>query len=237
MRKSIFCLLPIVIAMAYGISAATISGTIYNMNLEQLDDVVVGINTEPMQKYVAKNGNYSFNLNPGKYTIIAFRGNGENLEIIQKIEIKEEGDYLLDLILFPTIKEEEELLNITGIDFYEGYFEEKSYAGYWIGGAAVLVIIYIILFMIFKPKKKREEKEEKKTEEHTKKEEKKTEDLADKVIDFIKQEGGRTTQKDIRKEFPSSEAKISLIISELEHKGRIEKIKKGRGNIIKLKED
>jgi uncharacterized membrane protein len=56
-----------------------------------------------------------------------------------------------------------------------------------------------------------------------------------KVLDFIKQEGGRTTQKDIRMKFPSSEAKISLIISELEHKGIIKKIKKGRGNIIVLK--
>jgi len=29
-----------------------------------------------------------------------------------------------------------------------------------------------------------------------------------------------------------SEAKISLILTELEHKGKIEKIKKGRGNVI-----
>ncbi len=52
---------------------------------------------------------------------------------------------------------------------------------------------------------------------------------------IIKQEGGRTTQKDIRKQIPLSEAKISLMITELEHKGVIEKIKKGRGNIIILK--
>jgi uncharacterized membrane protein len=45
----------------------------------------------------------------------------------------------------------------------------------------------------------------------------------------------RITQKEIRKEVPLSEAKISLIISEMEHRGIIEKIKKGRGNIIVLK--
>ena len=32
-----------------------------------------------------------------------------------------------------------------------------------------------------------------------------------------------------------SEAKISLILTELEHKGQIEKVKKGRGNVIILK--
>ena len=57
----------------------------------------------------------------------------------------------------------------------------------------------------------------------------------EKVIKILKEEGGRATQKVIRKEIPLSEAKISLMIAELEHKGVIEKIKKGRGNIIILK--
>ena len=33
-----------------------------------------------------------------------------------------------------------------------------------------------------------------------------------------------------------SESKISLILTELEHKGKIEKVKRGRGNVILLKE-
>jgi len=52
------------------------------------------------------------------------------------------------------------------------------------------------------------------------------------ILSFIDKEGGRTTQKDIRKNFPQSEAKISLMIAELEEKGLIKRIKKGRGNII-----
>ena len=56
-------------------------------------------------------------------------------------------------------------------------------------------------------------------------------------LDFIKKQGGRTTQKEIRKNFPMSEAKISLIITELEHRGKIEKIKRGRSNIIILKKE
>ena len=54
-------------------------------------------------------------------------------------------------------------------------------------------------------------------------------------VDLIKKEGGRISQKDLRKQIPLSEAKISLMIAELESKGVIDKIKKGRGNIIILK--
>ncbi|MBS3149146.1 hypothetical protein J4455_00425 [Candidatus Woesearchaeota archaeon] len=42
------------------------------------------------------------------------------------------------------------------------------------------------------------------------------------------------TQKDIRKELKISEAKVSLILTQLESEGRIKKIKKGRGNIVIL---
>ncbi|MFH1173519.1 MAG: hypothetical protein V1725_00105 [archaeon] len=46
-----------------------------------------------------------------------------------------------------------------------------------------------------------------------------------------------TTQKDVRQAFPLiSEAKISLIISELEHDGKVRKFKKGRGNIVTRRE-
>ena len=54
------------------------------------------------------------------------------------------------------------------------------------------------------------------------------------VIDVVKKHGNRTTQKELRKEIPLSEAKVSLMVSELEDKGILKKIKKGRGNIIVL---
>ncbi|HLD33627.1 MAG TPA: hypothetical protein VJB66_02795, partial [Candidatus Nanoarchaeia archaeon] len=56
------------------------------------------------------------------------------------------------------------------------------------------------------------------------------------VIDFLKSQDGRSTQKDIRKQFPQSEAKISLMIADLENRKLVEKIKKGRGNIVILRE-
>lgn len=59
-------------------------------------------------------------------------------------------------------------------------------------------------------------------------------DDAKQVLKIIKERGGRTTQKDIRKDIPLSEAKISLILTDLEQRKFIRKIKKGRGNIIIL---
>ena len=58
----------------------------------------------------------------------------------------------------------------------------------------------------------------------------------DLVISIIKKHQGRINQLDLRDELPFSEAKVSLIIKELEHKGILEKIKKGRGNILVLTE-
>jgi uncharacterized membrane protein len=54
------------------------------------------------------------------------------------------------------------------------------------------------------------------------------------VLELIKKKK-RLTQKEIRREVPMSEAKISLVLAELEDQGKIKKIRKGRGNIIVLK--
>lgn len=223
MRKSIFWAL--FLLLSYWVSAATLYGSIYNINLDKVEDAVVAVSTEPRQTYVAKNGTYMFKVHPGQYTIAAFKGDGDNLELVQNIIIKEEGEYVLDLILFPSIKEEEELLNITQYDFGEEYFEEKDNTSYWIIAITGIVSFLIIAYLILRPKQEKKGAKPELTEE----------DDVKKIIGFIRQQGGRTTQKDIRKQFPSSEAKISLIVTELEKKGVIEKIKRGRGNIIKLR--
>ncbi|WP_135612878.1 MarR family transcriptional regulator [Methanococcoides sp. AM1] len=52
------------------------------------------------------------------------------------------------------------------------------------------------------------------------------------VLDIISSSGGRITQKELRSKLSYSEAKVSLIVSDLENRGLVEKFKKGRGNII-----
>ena len=89
-----------------------------------------------------------------------------------------------------------------------------------------MFVLGIIAYIIFKSKK---------TEESGKESGEDTEKDLNKIVEIIKEEGGRVTQKEIRKQIPLSEAKISLMVAELGHKGVIQKIKKGRGNIIILK--
>jgi uncharacterized membrane protein len=57
------------------------------------------------------------------------------------------------------------------------------------------------------------------------------------VLDIIGSSGGRITQKDLRGKLRYSEAKVSLIVSDLENRGLVEKFKKGRGNIIIIPDD
>jgi len=204
------------------VSSATIYGAIYDYSLDKARDIRVEIDTEPRQFYISKNGSYAFNVPNGNYRVGANQYVGSLLKasVSENITIKDEGSYVLDLILFPNI-EEDELDD--DIDIIDPYPERKIN----FVPLLILILFIIVIFVFYKIKKKIFGKEEK-TEE-------KFEDDLDGIIKIIKQEGGRTTQKHIRKQIPLSEAKISLMIDELEHKGIIEKIKKGRGNIIILK--
>lgn len=61
-------------------------------------------------------------------------------------------------------------------------------------------------------------------------------DLSD-IVEKIREAGGRINQVELRRKLPYSEAKVSLMLADLESRSLIRKIKKGRGNIIILKED
>lgn len=56
------------------------------------------------------------------------------------------------------------------------------------------------------------------------------------IISLLGDYGGRMTQKEIREKTNLGEAKLSLMVAELENMGKIKKFKQGRGNIIVLKE-
>ncbi len=55
------------------------------------------------------------------------------------------------------------------------------------------------------------------------------------VLRIIQRADGRITQMDLRKKVDFGEAQTSLILTDLESRGYVRKIKKGRGNIIILK--
>ncbi len=219
------------ILMLSTVSAATVHGTIYDLSLNKIKNIIVEVNSVPEQKVVSTDGTYSFDLPKGEYNITAKTIN--NKEIVQEsIEIKEEGTFNIDLFVFPEL-EDKELAEILDLDIEAIDLKENQVQVYILVGIGLIFIISFIFY--FSKRLKSKIKKEPGREESEKEAQVKIKELPDKVLEIIKNSDGRITQKELRKKFPFSEAKISLVISELEAKGKIEKIKKGRGNILILK--
>ena len=87
-------------------TAATLQGSIYNTNLDLETDVLIEIDTQPAQKFLAKDGTYSFELVTGKYVLTARKGFSE---ITEDVSVSNEGTFTLDLFLLSDVFEEDEL--------------------------------------------------------------------------------------------------------------------------------
>ncbi|MFH1649990.1 MAG: hypothetical protein ABIA93_05555 [Candidatus Woesearchaeota archaeon] len=199
--------------------AAVIHGNVYDLALNKVEDAIVTIDTTPAQRVVAVNGEYSFTVQEGTYILKAVQYEDIAQELVrtqsnETITVGEEGDYLLDLILFPTV----DLspidigdINESGVNF--GDTIKGNNTKIWIIAIIAAIIIAGLALYVSRRKEKPTVQED------------------DEILNYIKKEK-RTTQNEIRKQFPYSEAKISLTISDLEAQGKIRKIKKGRANII-----
>ena len=193
--------------------ALNIDGTVYDFELNKLSNVIVEINSSPSQKIVAKEGSYYFNVQTGIYQIKASTSSG--LVIREEIRALNEGDYVLDLILLTSLEDEEKLLDEEiETPSVEGLIEERPTME-WVIWALVFLLLagFVIWFS------------------RTKNNKELPEDLQN-LLNFISSQGGRANQKDIYKNLSYSEAKISLMLDELEAQGIVKRIKKGRGNII-----
>jgi uncharacterized membrane protein len=207
--------------------AATVHGIVYDIFLDELDKAIVTIDTEPQQTTVSKNGEYAFNIPQGEYIIKATHTSEDGIyKTEDPIKIIDEGEYVIDLILIPTFEDDIFNENITEIPDFDDLEKESRFSTF---GIILVILAFIAIILYFHFSKSHFIKESKESEIKSE-----TEEELEKIIKFIKTKGGRVTQKEIRKEFPSSEAKISLIITELESKNIVKKIKKGRGNVIIL---
>ncbi|KAF5422279.1 MAG: putative membrane protein [Candidatus Methanomarinus sp.] len=241
------------------ISAATIHGTIFEWStFEPLDNALIEVNSTPTQFRVATSGIYSFNLQPGNYLITTCYYRNDKLEYYSQDNITvtdQEGDYIFDILLFPIedgsvgdILPEEVIENIT-IDINEENIFPKF--GWEYTAFALLVFIITAIAAYYHYKRKDDQgidvvlKPEPELEpEPVSQIKTDSEPLIDvsiplpvdlkEVIEILSRSDGRITQKDLRGKLRCSEAKVSLMIADLEARGLIQKIKKGRGNIIIL---
>lgn len=234
--------LTVLLLLAYPVNGAVIHGTVYSWeNLEPLSKAIVTINTTPEQRVVTENGTYSFVVPPGTYVIKAYYYSHGELELYdeENITVKENGTYVLDLILFPPLTNLSE--DIPKIQVSIDKEEQSKTFPFGLVVFAMLVVCVIAFIFVYNRKsetKEIAESREIKTEiegSPKRKAEELPEDLK-RVIEIIRKEGGRITQKELRKKLGYSEAKVSLMIADLERRGIVEKVKKGRGNIIFLKD-
>ena len=221
----------LILALVSGAEAAVITGNVYEWStLKPINDVIVEINTVPAQSIVVKSGTYTFNTPPGTYTIEAkyYRSNLLEYHTTEEVTITGDGEFTLDLIMFPALEVEEffesDDLSVDEL-FQETQPTDNTNPLILLGAAAAFLVVLIVIYFRFTSEKTIS----------TVADETIPEDLL-KLLTLLDKSGGRTTQKELRKALDLSEAKVSLMITDLESRGVVKKIKKGRGNIVIRKE-
>ena len=213
------------------INAATIKGTVYLPDLLEANNSILTINTTPEQTIVLKNAKYEIKVPTGTYNIsVIYFSEGLVLYSAEIVEIIDNGTYNIDHILLPYV-EVDDINNYSEFE-YEFVFDEQEKTnpvqifGFDVNLIQDILIILIAFFVIVYLMRKRKFKRVNYQQL--------PKDLRI-LIDLLKAREGRATQKELREELKWSEAKLSLAIAELEHIDHVKKIKKGRGNIIILK--
>lgn len=227
MKKYVYFIL-LFILLITSVEGATIYGSIYDLTINKINNVVVEIDSTPNQRFVAVNGTYQFEVSNGNFKITTFYHNKDgSLFADENITIIDDGIYVLDLFLYPTF-EEDEIFGDINFEINDIYNNTDKSNGTFIFGV-ILVIVLIVVSLIFLKIKKKTIRQDVNEEIEI------VDSDINAVIDLLKKNNGRLMQKEIRKSFPLSEAKISLMITELESMNKIKKIKRGRSNIIILK--
>jgi len=231
-------------------NAATVEGVVYDgLTLEAQANSILTINTNPIQTKVSKDGSYSFTVENGTYVLDAeYRERGVVTQRAQRtLLVDKDGTYTVDIILLPEVgavpneplpgeENEPTLLN-----------QLANAAGWWIMVVVILSAAGYAVWNVTKHTRKkrthtREEieeslpkkNEEKEIENEVKNDEMELDKYAEEVIGYIKRGGNRMTQKELRGMMKIGEAKVSLVVSELENEKIIKKIKRGRENILVL---
>lgn len=249
-RKIVFFIFLIIILNS--VFSATISGTVFEWySFEKLSNVVVEINTVPLQRNVTIHGAYSFEVPIGEYVITAeYYENGSLVYYEeQEVSVLDEGNFVVDLLMFPVFENISDELDAIDFDEIDNTISEETLSenndvlienNYFVLIFGIILIILIVGISYFFYNKNLNNKsvfENTKNSEDRKNSEEHLDDYAEEVLALLRRRGNRLTQKEIRDEIKDiGEAKISLIITELESIGKVKKIKKGRGNIIILKE-
>ncbi len=216
MKKQLLIIMVLLMSLriVYG---AMLIGNIYDEYLYPIDRAVIKINTSPEQVIVVNNSGYNIDLNKGVYRVEIYLPTSNGLVLIhnETIIINDDSKYLHDFIMSIDIESND-------IDELKEIEESNNKL---MSIALIITIIILAGIGMWLLKKKSNENVEKKTKSNEK----------ERIIEILKRNDKRMTQKELAKELDVSKSKLSLILVEMEQEGLIKKYKKGRGNIIVLK--
>lgn len=198
------------------VSAATISGTIYDYNLARVKGAVLSINTSPEQILVSELGTYNIILEEGTYKIQVSKAERAGLSAVDSavFVVQSDGVFTHDFILFEQA-EDVEIPNLVD--------EEKGVGPISFHPVLIIVFIIVVIILAFLAVKAQRHDEVNPPDE---------DDEMLKEIGFYIKKNKRVSQKEIRLQFHYSESAVSMAITHLENEGYVKKIKSGRANII-----
>ncbi len=229
-------------------SAVTLHGTVLDSGLESVEAIVEI--TSPRQVAAAANGSYSFEVSANKnYSLTARTTSEPALQETIQLEVGD-GDVRFDIVLLSPAGLEQgvvEVVNETA-DLSQNASLPESIPLVWMLAIAAAIAAMLVIAFLFSRQKtppSEEWKEQKQIQMQTEMpeaqgEKPKTEaqlemnEFKQKILSLLSEKGGAAEQKELRRELPWSEARVSIELTELEKMGLIKKLKKGRANLVKL---
>ena len=209
MRLVLFLLVfPLLASLTY---SAYVYGDIYKSNyLEKLNNTFIKIDGRFSYQMVAKRTNYSLEMPAGDYSLSAEyydENGGISFYAKQSVHIGQENQRI-DLVLIPT---------------------GNSY-DYVLGAGVAAIAIFVFYSVLTNSMKTKDAMDSERT---VKPKPVELDEDAKKVLQALGSFEGRATQKELKDRVGFSDAKLSLILTELEQMEKIKKFKRGRGNIIR----
>ncbi|MEW5955471.1 MAG: carboxypeptidase regulatory-like domain-containing protein [Candidatus Micrarchaeota archaeon] len=233
-------------------SAATIHGIVYDSNLDPVSEAIVQVNTVPRQQMVAQNGSYSFEVPPGNYSLsAAYSAGGTVYSTEENLSVEGGGEFTLDLIFLSFAPPEEIEVEQLPEDLPQlpspavsPALQPRAENELLLLGAAVLFVVLVLCLAFLKIRRRPHKPTRPPPKPLAGKRLEKAVPAIPAVVvtpsqrqllEQLAKAGGRMTQKELRKALPhASEAAVSMDLTELEDAGAVKKIKKGRGNVVKL---